>query len=77
MQRRLGARIVRYADDFVLMGTEIREEVITGLTKILDRLKLKLNVEKSKLIKAEEEFFTFLGFSFRYDKDIYGRTNRY
>jgi len=72
-----GVSIVRYADDFVLMGTEIREEIIVGLIRILDKLKLKLNGEKSRRLKAEYEPFTFLGFSFRYDKDIYGRNMRY
>lgn len=34
-------------------------------------MSLKINQEKSKLVKAKEEAFDFLGFSFRYDNSIF------
>jgi group II intron reverse transcriptase/maturase len=70
-------RIIRYADDFVLMGKTIPEEVLEKLKNLLERMGLKLNEEKTRLINAKEESFNFLGFTFRYDKDIRGRNTRY
>jgi group II intron reverse transcriptase/maturase len=70
-------RIIRYADDFVLMGKTIPEEVLERLKNLLERMGLKLNEEKTRLINAKEESFNFLGFTFRYDKDIKGRNTRY
>lgn len=70
-------RIIRYADDFVLMGKAIPEEVLGKLKELLDRMGLKLNEEKTRLLNAKEESFNFLGFTFRYDRDIKGRDTRY
>ena len=72
-----GVRIVRYADDFVLMGKTIPEEVIAKLKTLLNRMGLKLNESKTRQIEAKEESFNFLGFTIRYDKDIKGRDTRY
>ncbi|MDD2297845.1 MAG: group II intron reverse transcriptase/maturase [Sphaerochaetaceae bacterium] len=72
-----GVRIVRYADDFVLMGKTIPEEVIAKLKTLLNRMGLKLNESKTRQIEAKEESFNFLGFTIRYDKDIKGRGTRY
>jgi len=72
-----GVRIVRYADDFVLMGKTIPEEVIAKLKTLLNRMGLKLNETKTRQIEAKEESFNFLGFTIRYDKDIKGRGTRY
>jgi len=75
--RKNGVRIVRYADDFVLMGKTIPEEVIAKLKTLLNRMGLKLNETKTRQIEAKEESFNFLGFTIRYDKDIKGRGTRY
>lgn len=72
-----GIKIIRYADDFVLMGEQITEEAITQLKHLLERMGLKLNETKTRLVKAKEESFRFLGFEIRYDKDIKGRDKRY
>lgn len=72
-----GIRIVRYADDFVLMGKSITKRVVVYLYGMMERMKLKINEEKSRTVRAKEEPFDFLGFTFRYDKDIRGRTKRY
>jgi len=75
----LGIKIVRYADDFVLMGRVIPGVVITRLKGLLDRMELTLNEEKTKLvhIRKEKSGFQFLGFEFRYNKDIKGRATTY
>ena len=72
-----GIKIVRYADDFVLMGKKIPEIVLTKLYRILDRMDLKINEEKSSLLEAKREPFNFLGFTVRYDRDVLGRDKRY
>lgn len=72
-----GIQIVRYADDFVLMGKQITEEAINKLQNILQRMGLKLNEEKTHLIQSRDNPFNFLGFTIRYDKDIKGRDKRY
>lgn len=70
-------RIVRYADDFVLMGRKLPEEVIDRLKSLLHRMGLSLNESKTRKIDARKDSFNFLGFTIRYDKDIKGRDLRY
>lgn len=72
-----GIRMIRYADDFILMGKELEEWVIQELEKRLDRMGLSLNAQKSKRIKATEEPLYFLGFRVSLDKDIFGRAKKY
>ena len=72
-----GIRIIRYADDFVLIGHHISEALIAKLKSVLGRMELSLNEEKTKIVNAKEEAFDFLGFSFRYDQDKYGRNRKY
>lgn len=73
---KFGVSIVRYADDFVLMGKRIPAEVLSKLKEILDRMGLKLNEEKTKKIDARQEKFDFLGFTVRYSRDVLGRQGR-
>jgi RNA-directed DNA polymerase len=72
-----GVKIVRYADDFVLMGKEMPKEVIEKLRTLLHRMGLMLNESKTRHIDAKADSFNFLGFTVRYDKDIKGRDFRY
>jgi len=73
-----GIRIIRYADDFVLMGSNIGEEVKVKLRELLSRMELSLNQEKSKEVNAVESSFDFLGFKMSYDRSLYGpKTNKY
>jgi RNA-directed DNA polymerase len=72
-----GVRIIRYADDFVLMGKTLPEEVLERLKILLNRMGLMLNETKTRLIDARNESFNFLGFTMRYDKDLKGRNFRY
>ncbi len=71
-----GITIVRYADDFVLMGYQVTPEVLNKLKELLDRMGLKLNMEKSKLVNARENSFAFLGFTIRLDT-VENGTRRY
>jgi len=72
-----GVQIVRYADDFVLMGKTMPKQVIENLKSLLHRMGLSLNEDKTRQIDAKNESFNFLGFTIRYDKDIKGRNIRY
>lgn len=72
-----GIKIVRYADDFVLMGKRITKEARDKLQEVLKRMGLTLNESKTRQIQAQETPFNFLGFTIRYDKDILGRNQRY
>jgi RNA-directed DNA polymerase len=61
-----GIKIVRYADDFVLLGKQISSNTIEMLKKILKRMELTLNEEKTKILNVKEETFDFLGFTIGY-----------
>jgi RNA-directed DNA polymerase len=75
-----GAKLVRFADDFVSLaryqGSRLCED-IEGFVE--ERMKLTINREKTRVVnlKAEGAKLDFLGFSFRYDRDLYGRESRY
>lgn len=68
-----GIKIVRYADDFVLMGRRIPNQAIEYLKKILERMELTLNDEKTKVLNVWEETFDFLGFTIGYRNGFKGK----
>lgn len=72
-----GIHIVRYADDFVLMGRKLTTEAMERLHSILQRMELRINEGKSRHINARQTPFNFLGFTIRYDRSIYDSTKRY
>lgn len=74
---RMGIKIVRYADDFVLMGKEITTEIREKVKGLLARMGLTLNEEKTHHRQATLESFDFLGFTIRYDEDLRGRDKKY
>jgi len=74
---KLGIQIVRYADDFVLMGRTMPTEIVEKLRSLLSRMGLMLNETKTHQINARDESFNFLGFTIRYDSDIKGRMVKY
>lgn len=74
---RYGVSIVRYADDFVLMGRNIPPKVLSKLKDLLDRMGLTLNENKTKLINARDQTFDFLGFTVRYSRDLFVKGRKY
>jgi group II intron reverse transcriptase/maturase len=69
LQQRLGARIVRYADDIVLLCRRKKSDrAMAVLRQILERLGLSLNEAKTRVVNAFTEKFDFLGFSIRMGK---------
>lgn len=62
--RRLRARIVSYADDFVILSRGRAAEALDWTRSAITRLGLTLNETKTKLRDARRERFEFLGYSF-------------
>jgi group II intron reverse transcriptase/maturase len=62
VQWRLGARLVRYADDIVVLCKGNANRVLKGLKTVLRDLGLDLNEEKTHIVDARYKSFTFLGF---------------
>jgi len=64
LQQRLGARIVRYADDIVILCRKNKaDQAMAVLRQILERLELTLNETKTKSVNVYEGQFNFLGFT--------------
>ena len=76
LQQRLGARIVRYADDIVILCRRKKaDKAMAVLRQILERLGLALNETKTKVVNAYQDKFDFLGFSIWMGKS--GRTGKH
>jgi len=74
------AKIVRYADDFVILARYQGEQLIAWVEHTLEnRFKLTINREKTKVVNLSEEgaSLDFLGYTFRYDRDLQGQPHRY
>ncbi|PIX55237.1 MAG: group II intron reverse transcriptase/maturase [Zetaproteobacteria bacterium CG_4_9_14_3_um_filter_54_145] len=67
LERKYSARLVRYADDMVLLCAKGTAKPLgmLMLRYILDRLELTLNETKTKVVNAWDESFGFLGFEVR------------
>lgn len=71
---------MRYADDFVVLARWMGPRVRHWIEDTLERnLGLKINREKTRTVNLDEpgESLDFLGFTFRYDRDLDGRAWRY
>lgn len=71
------ATLVRYADDFVVMACYVDKRIINWIEQTLERMKLTVNTEKTRIVRMEEEgaSLDFLGFTLRYDRDLFeGKT---
>ena len=71
---RFQARIVNYADDFVILSRGRAEEALSWTRKVMQAIGLELNETKTRLCNAREASFDFLGYSF--GPHIYRRTGR-
>jgi hypothetical protein len=63
VQERYGARLIRYADDFVVLCSGPTEKILRGIRIVLAGLRLRLNEEKTRVVEAREESFNFLGYT--------------
>jgi group II intron reverse transcriptase/maturase len=59
-------RLVRYADDFVLLSPQRPDRVLPWLHHLLGRLGLTLHPDKTRVLDARREAFAFLGHTHRW-----------
>jgi RNA-directed DNA polymerase len=62
-ERRLAARIVNYADDFVICCRGTADEAMAVMRGMMSKLKLTVNETKTRLCRLPEETFDFLGYT--------------
>lgn len=70
------AKLVRYADDFVVMTKKGSKRVIEFIEEKLEKwLCLQINREKTRIVTVApgQDALDFLGFTFRYEKSNYNR----
>jgi RNA-directed DNA polymerase len=63
-QQKFRARIVNYADDFVICTHRGAEQAAATMRDMMKRLKLTVNETKTKLCRVPEDTFDFLGYTF-------------
>jgi len=74
------AKIVRYADDFVVMARHVGTRVVDWIETTLEgRFRLTVNRQKTRVVRMREPGaeLDFLGFTLRYERDWFGRGHRY
>ena len=64
MEHRWEARIVNYADDFVICCKRAAPQAMAAMRQIMDKLKLTVNEEKTHVCELPRERFDFLGYTF-------------
>jgi group II intron reverse transcriptase/maturase len=65
LERRWQARLIRYADDFVVCCRSRAVQVQAVIAAQLQALGLTLNTAKTRVLDARQQAFTFLGFTVR------------
>jgi len=65
LEQLLGARIVTYADDLVILCPRGRAaEALTRMRELMRKLRLTVNEEKTRICSLPEGHFDFLGYTF-------------
>jgi RNA-directed DNA polymerase len=62
-EQRLKARIVNYADDFVICCRGTADEAMAVMQRMMSKLRLTVNETKTRLCRLPEESFDFLGYT--------------
>lgn len=62
----LQGRLVRYADDFVLLSPHRPDQALTWLQQLMTRLGLALHPEKTRVLDVRHDDFVFLGHTHRW-----------
>jgi RNA-directed DNA polymerase len=74
------AKLVRYADDFVILARYQSRRLIEWTESLLEsRFRLTVNRTKTRVVNLNQPGASvdFLGFTFRFDRDLRGRDHRY
>lgn len=68
------AKLVRYADDFVILAYDIGPRMMDYVGRVLQYLGLSMNRDKTRIVdlRREGESLGFLGFTFRFDRKWLG-----
>jgi len=74
-KRFANARIVRYADDFVIQARYMGKRITDFVDEVLSGLELSLNRDKTRIVDlgAKGASLDFLGFTFRYHSNLFGK----
>ena len=73
-------KLVRYADDFVALAKQMESETIDYIESRLEgKFQLEINRDKTRVVDLREKgaSLDFLGYTFRYDRDLKGRDRKY
>jgi group II intron reverse transcriptase/maturase len=62
-ERKLRAKIVSYADDFVILCRRTAPEVRARMEQMMQKLKLTVNPQKTRVCRVPKESFDFLGYT--------------
>ena len=74
------ARLVRYADDFVILAKYVGGRIEQFVEQTLQEwMQLQVNRDKTRTVRLYQPgaSLNFLGYTFRYDRDHYDREGRY
>lgn len=74
------AKLVRYADDFVVLARYQGDKLNGWIeSKLEGWMGLEINRDKTRVIDLKQEGakLDFLGYTFRYERDLRGRSHRY
>ena len=63
-QNRFQARIVNYADDFVILCRGRADQALAAMRKVMERLQLTVNETKTHVCRIADASFDFLGYTF-------------
>src|SRR5262245_18022337 len=74
------AKLVRYADDFVVLARYQSRRIAEFIESTVEQwMGLELNRDKTRTVDLRQAgaSLDFLGYTFRYDRDLYGHPRRY
>jgi RNA-directed DNA polymerase len=73
------SKLVRYADDFVVLARYQTTKLRGWIEEKIEWLGLEINRDKTRVVNLREDkaSLDFLGYTYRWDRDLYGRGGRY
>lgn len=74
------AKLIRYADDFLVLARFQGKKLVERVELLIESwMGLEINREKTRIVNLDhpKSSLDFLGYRFRYDRDLYGRSHRY
>jgi RNA-directed DNA polymerase len=78
--RQADVHLVRYADDFVALAKQMEPATVEYMESRLEgKFQLEINRDKTRVVDLREQgaSLDFLGYTFRYDRDLKGRDRKY